>query len=218
MEGVTGQWHFDTVVASRFDEIARTNIPHYEEVIQKCLQVARKSFPDREHAKIIDVGSATGHTMETFIADGYKNVFGVDNAQAMIESCRVRKNLIQSETFPGDYGLFDMVLANWTLHFITESAKRRRYLQDIYDSLSEGGALIVSDKIVSTPYALERYHDFKRSMGLTEEQIATKAEAIKGILVPFPLGWYFETLKEVGFKNIELIDASWCFATLLCWK
>lgn len=208
-----GQWKFDDIVASQFDVIARTHIPHYDEVIRKCVTIAESAFPDKLNSRIIDVGSATGYTMEQFKRSGYAHVFGVDNSPTMLERSRVKENLIRSDVFPKNGEPFHMVVANWTLHFIPD---RESYIRDIRESLIDNGILILSEKMNSSEFVHDRYHDFKRSMGVSDEAIREKEAAIKGILVPYSLDWYQGTLKKQGFSTIEIIDSSWCFKTLLC--
>lgn len=178
-----------------------------------CVEISRAAFPDLENTSVIDVGSATGYTMQQFKDAGYRRVHGVDNSPAMLAVSRVQENLIHAATFPKDRGPFQVILANWTLHFIDE---REKYLHDIFDGLGKDGIFILSEKMLTDALVHDRYHDFKRSQGMTEVEIRAKEEAIKGVLTPRPLGWYLETLKEAGFSKIEVINAHWCFNTLLC--
>ena len=46
----------------------------------------------------------------------------------MIEKSYQETTLIYDDCFPTGYGKFDIIMANWTLHFIRD---RERYLQDI---------------------------------------------------------------------------------------
>lgn len=209
-----GNWQFNDEVAARFETEARTHIPNYEAVVQKCVDLALKVFPDKS-AKIIDVGSATGYTMERLLAAGFSEVYGVDNSKAMIERSRVKDRVIHANSFPKDKAPFDLVLANWTLHFIPE---REFYISDVKESLSDRGIFVLSDKMASSPFVHEQYHDFKRSMGVSEQEIARKEAAIKGVLEPRPLEWYLETLGKLGFRDVEVIDAPYCFATLIAFK
>jgi len=204
-----GDWVFDDDVAKRFDQEARTHIPHYEEVIEKCVVVA-KTLPSS--ARIIDIGSATGYTLEKLRAAGFTDVWGVDNSRAMLNHSRVSENLLESGVLPREHGPFDLILANWTLHFIEN---REEYMRDMRDSLSPSALLILSDKMSCSELVHSQYHDFKRSQGVSEEEIAAKAASIVGILSTRPLSWYLETLEKLGFDT-EVIDASWCFATILC--
>ena len=158
------------------------------------------------------MGSATGYTMERLVAAGFTEVYGVDSSKAMIERSRMRDKVIHSNTFPVEHAPFDMVLANWTLHFIPE---REVYIQDIKRSLQNSGIFILTDKMTSSKFVHDQYHDFKRSMGVSEEEIARKEASIKGVLETRPLEWYFDALQKTGFKDIEVIDAPFCFATLI---
>lgn len=209
----SGSWKFDDTAAADFHAIARSHIPHYEEVIEKCVMIAESAFPNKSKAKIIDVGSATGYTMQRFRKAGYTEVYGVDNSPSMLARSRIKEKLIQSDFFPKHVGPFHLVVANWTLHFIRE---RESYIRDIRASLHKNGILIISEKMESSEFIHDRYHDFKRAMGVSEKAIRQKEAAIKGVLVPMPLAWYQDTLRRAGFSNIEIIDSSWCFKTLLC--
>ena len=70
-------------------------------------------------------------------------------------------------------------------------------------------------QVPESPLVHEQYYDFKRKMGVSEEEIVRKEEAIEGVLKTKPLEWYFDTLNEAGFKNVDVIDAPYCFATLI---
>lgn len=204
-----GTWQFGEEVAARFDEEAHIHIPHYEEVIEKCIEVARTLPKD---ARIIDVGSATGYTLEKLRMAGFTDVWGVDSSRAMLAHSRVKENLIESDVFPSHLGPFDLVLANWTLHFVEE---RESYMRDIRSALKPGGIFILTDKMTSPPDIEAQYVDFKRAQGLSEEAIAAKAAALVGVLTTRPLEWYTETLKKLDFQP-EILDTSCGFTTILC--
>src|SRR6185312_7844975 len=108
-----GNWQFNDEVAARFQTEARTHIPNYEAVVQKCVDIALSRLsPD---AKILDVGSAIGYTMDRLMAAGFTEVYGVDSSEAMIDRCRLPDRVAHSDSFPAERAPFDMVLANWTL-------------------------------------------------------------------------------------------------------
>ena len=211
---IKGGWKFNEEVAARFNTEARTHIPNYELVVQKCVDIALNAFPQKS-AKIIDVGSAIGYTMERLHAAGFDEVYGVDSSKAMIERCREPERVTHSSSFPTMYAPFDMVIANWTLHFIHE---REAYLTDIKSALNDNGIFILTDKMTSSAFVHEQYYNFKRVMGVSEEEIVRKEMSLKGVLETRPLEWYLDTLQAQGFRNIEVIDAAYCFATLLAFK
>lgn len=204
-----GTWQFGEEVAARFDTEAHMHIPQYEDVIEKCIEVARTLPTD---ARIIDVGSATGYTLERLRLAGFTDVWGVDSSSAMLAHSRVKENLVESDIFPAHLGPFDLVLANWTLHFIEE---RERYMRDIRSALKPGGIFILTDKMTSSSEVEAQYVDFKRAQGLSEEAIAEKAAALEGILVTRPLEWYMETLRKLDFQP-EILDTLCGFTTILC--
>jgi len=206
-------WVFDKSVAERFQEEARDHIPDYERVINLCLSYTKLAYKDRKDLSVIDVGSALGFTMKKFIDAGYVNVHGVDNSPAMKESSLYPDLVEISNTFPKK--LWNVVLANWTLHFIEE---RKKYLQDIYDSMEVNGLLILSDKMSHVHELEDMYYDFKRNNGVSEEIIQTKKQALVGILVTKPLQWYLDTLKEIGFENIEVVNSNMMFHTIYARK
>lgn len=210
-----GTWQFNDEVAARFETEARTHIPNYEKVVQKCIDIAISTYPNKSAAKIIDVGSATGYTLERLLVAGFKQVYGVDSSKSMIDRCRIKERVIHSESFPVTHAPYDLVLANWTLHFIKE---REAYMKTIRDSMAENGIFILTEKMTSSPFVHEKYHDFKRLMGVSEEEIARKEASIEGVLETRPLEWYFETLEKLNFRNVSVIDAPYCFATLIAFK
>jgi len=206
-------WVFDKTVADRFQDEALKHIPDYERVVNLCLSYAKLVYNDKKDISIIDVGSALGFTMKKFIDAGYTNVHGVDNSTAMKDSSLYPDLVEISNSFPKK--LCDVVLANWTLHFIEQ---RKQYLQDIFDSMEGNGLLILSDKMSHVQELEDMYYDFKRSNGVSEETIQTKKQALLGVLVTKPLQWYLDTLKEIGFEDIEVVNSNMMFHTIYARK
>jgi tRNA (cmo5U34)-methyltransferase len=205
-------WKFDDAIAKRFQEEATNNIPDYERVIDICLSIAKIKV-DSE-STIVDVGSALGHTMNKFVTNGFNNVIGIESSQAMIDNSQYKDKVIISDVYPSELKS-DFVMANWTLHFVVE---RKKYIQDVYDSLSDGGVFIISDKTSQTEEIKELYYDFKRQNGVSDEYIYEKEKKLQGYMHPYPADWYIETLKDIGFKNIQIINAKLGFVTFYCEK
>ena len=200
-------WEFDDSVAKRFQQEATTNIPDYERVLDMCLDIAKRKIP--ENSTVIDVGSALGHTIKKFKDAGFKDTFGIESSQAMIDNSSFQDKVTLSSTWPKEFRA-DFVMANWTLHFVNE---RKQYIQDIYDSLEPEGIFILSDKTPQTDDVKEMYYDFKRTNGVTDEYIYEKEEKLKGYMNLLPVEWYLDTLQEIGFKNIQIINGRLGFVT-----
>ena len=209
---MVNKWVFDNEVAKNFDYIADTSIPKYRVIIHKTVNILRNMSKD---SKIIDVGCATGNTLDVLNRQGFTNIYGVDSSSAMINeaSKKGHKNLIISDTFPKRRS-YEAVIANWTLHFI-EPKKRYDYISDIYDSLNEGGIFILSEKVEGDQ---SEYYDFKRSNFLTDEEIQEKTESLKGVLITKPVEWYINVMEDIGFRLIKIIDRTYCFVTFLVMK
>jgi SAM-dependent methyltransferase len=203
-------WEFDDSVAKRFQQEAQTNIPDYERVIDLCLELANKFDKD---SKVIDVGSALGYTVDKFLKNGYTNVYGVESSAAMIENSLNKERIILSDKFPNINS--DIVLANWTLHFVEE---RKDYIQDVYDNLNLGGIFILTDKTPQSDIIKNLYYDFKRSNGISDDYIYEKEKKLQGYMNLLPIDWYLDTLKEVGFNNVQIINSRLGFVTFYCEK
>ena len=205
------KWSFDPSVAQRFQQEARDHIPDYERVIDLCRSIADRRI-DKGNP-VVDVGSALGHTLDVFSANGYTNLYGVESSPAMIEASTFKNRIFCTDQFPD--AVFRFVMINWTLHFIIEKA---RYLQSVYDHMIPGGTLIITDKTTQTAEVKELYYDFKRANGVSEEYIQSKEQKLKGYMHTVNQDWYADNLAKIGFTNVQVINARLGFVTFLCHK
>lgn len=204
-------WKFDSTIAKTFVHHARQHIPDYDRVIDKSVEVCQKLLS--KDAAIIDVGCATGETLNRLNAVGYFNLTGVDNSSSMLDYCYATAKLICSDKFPNQQ--FHAVLCNWTLHFMSDKLD---YLQQIYNNLSMGGFVIITDKTSLDPTMIEFYHNYKSKNGVSAEEIKRKAESVRDVMYIDSPQWYLENLNRVGFKSPQIIDANYCFTTFFCVK
>jgi len=204
-------WEFDKDVAARFQQEAEQNIPDYDRVIQMCIRIADAKFkPD---SIFVDVGSALGETLYQFKSNGYPNIVGVEASEDMRDQSMFKKDVVLSDTYPNICA--DMVMANWTLHFVKE---RYAYMCAIYESLVDGGVFILTDKTSQCDTIKELYYDFKRDNGVSESYIKEKEEKLKGYMDLYPVELYLSILKEIGFKNVQILNAKYGFVTFYCEK
>jgi tRNA (cmo5U34)-methyltransferase len=214
-----GQWVFDKKVAARFTNEAEQHIPLYWQTIDLSIETIKTTFDT--NAKILEIGCATGNTLLALVAQGFKSVVGCDSSPSMIEQAykNIQNNqyitLIETAYFPQQYSTFDVVICNWTLHFIKE---REEYIQNIFNSLSSKGLLILTEKTIQSDAMKMLYHNFKLKQGLTLEQIEQKERNLEGVLVPYSLEQNLIMLKQTGFINLEILSAAFGFVTFLAWK
>jgi len=131
----------------------------------------------------------------------------------MIDNSIFPELVIESDSFPKNN--YDLILANWTMHFIQD---KYSYLRDIYDSLPLGKYLILTDKLQQSDIIKRDYYDFKRKNGVSEEYIQQKEKDLIGVMHSVTLGWYTNKLNMVGFNSVEVIHADLGFVTFLCRK
>lgn len=203
------KWKFDKNVARNFDYIADTSIPKYRIIIYQTLNIITKKF--NKESKILEIGCANGNTLQLLKDHNYTNVIGIDNSSEMLKVCNERGfyNVGIHDDFPTKYGTFDIIIANWTLHFITDKEKRIDYITEIYNHLNDGGIFILSEKIIGDE---NDYLTFKKNNFLTEEDIQSKKTSLKDVLVPFTESLYMKIFNNLGFK-CETIDKTFCFRT-----
>jgi len=204
-------WKFDAQVAKVFVDHARQHIPNYDQVIDKSVQLCDYLLPNQ--AKIIDVGCATGETLRRLYNNGFVNLHGVDASQDMIDQAPLVANYVQSHTLPP--GPYHAVLCNWTLHFVKN---KYDYLVDIHANLEPGVFLVLTEKTSLDPTAVHFYHRFKSQQGVSQQEIDAKPQSVESIMFVDRPEWYMKYMKLIGFRNIQIIDASWCFTSFYCEK
>jgi tRNA (cmo5U34)-methyltransferase len=205
-------WNFDDSIAEAFVDHAKHHIPNYDVVIDKCISLCKYYL--KKNSRIIDVGCATGETLRRLHESGFNNLTGVESSHAMLKHCNYNiARLLHNDRFPNE--IFDAALCNWTLHFIKDKFE---YLSSIYQNLNETGFLVLSEKTSLDPTAINLYHKWKLEQGVTQKEINYKEVAIKDVMYINDPKWYIDTLTCIGFKNIQIIDATWCFTTFTCTK
>jgi SAM-dependent methyltransferase len=212
IEKNTRVWQFDDTVAQRFHEEAISNIPDYQRVIDLCLTLALDKFTKQSY--VVDVGSAIGHTIDQFINQGFENVIGVEASESMIKYSQHSDRVVLSSTLPLDITA-DLILANWTLHFIIE---RKQYILNMFNALNSNGVVIITDKTTQSDTIKKLYYDFKRKNGVSDSYIKDKEEKLKGYMHCYTCEWYLDTLASVGFKNIQIINSNLGFVTFYAEK
>jgi tRNA (cmo5U34)-methyltransferase len=212
---MSGTWTFDATVAATFDTHAQQHIPDYMATLDDAIALAHRVC--RHGDPIVEIGCAAGETLRRLHDTGFHNLTGVDNSAAMLARCNPDwGKLVLSETFPTQHAPFQLALANWTLHFI-EPARRVDYIAAIHDGLMDGGYLMLTEKCVQSDTMRDAYHAWKRSMGVSEEEVASKAKALEGVLFPMPVTWVISVLERTGFA-VDVWRASRGFVTFLAQK
>jgi biotin operon repressor len=78
--------------------------------------------------------------------------------------------------------------------------------------------LILSEKTNNQGYALEQYHLYKERQGVSREDIEAKAQSLKGVMFPESIETHLARLRDLGFSEIYIASANWCFTTFVVIK
>lgn len=156
---------------------------------------------------------------------------GLDEQKSMIlaanknkKSQRLKKNFNFKITRIEDFKEFnvDLFTSLYTLQFINPKY-RQQVVNKIYKSLNWGGGLILFEKIRGPDARFQDilttlYNEYKRSQGISPNQILQKTSSLKGVLEPFSEAGNLGILKRAGFRDIMTISRNLCFHGWLCIK
>ncbi|MBT3303693.1 carboxy-S-adenosyl-L-methionine synthase CmoA [Candidatus Woesearchaeota archaeon] len=219
---------FDGSVANVFDDMLSRCIPFYEETNQMIKKLVLEHV--KPNTNVYDLGCSTGALLSMLtenLSNSEIRFVGVDNSEAMIKKAKERLEEKQIELINKDLENIEIknasvVVMNWTLQFIRPS-KREKILKKIFEGLTEGGCLIISEKILSENSKLnsryiKQYYDLKKSKGYSELEIAQKREALENVLIPYKLSENIIELKKVGFKTVDSFFQWYNFASIIAIK
>lgn len=203
-------WKFDSQTAKIYNTHVKQHIPNYNHIVNKAVACCTDLCDIND--KIIDFGSATGYTLDQLYNAGFRNLVGVETSRDMIDVCdKTRAEYFL--TMPNTTA--SAIIANWALHF---NQDKLQLIELFFNSLKTNGFLFLSEKTIQSEYVKSRYYDFKKIQGVSWEEIKIKEQELTGIMYIDSVEWYFKSLKSVGFKNIDVIDASEGFVTMIGFK
>lgn len=222
------KWEFDEDVTKAFDDMLERSIPQYE-IMRQAVEDLAISYV-KPKTDIVDLGASRGDAVAPLI-----NRFGATNHYVLVEKSTPMLDVLRKR-FKGytdvnlmrilDYDLrtkfpyckASVILSVLTLMFVPINY-RQNILMSCYDSLEEGGALIVVEKVIGNSAKIdtkmiELYHSKKQSSGYTQESIERKAMSLEGVLVPLTTKWNEMLLHEAGFKYV---DCFWRWMNFAGW-
>lgn len=232
VENIKEDFVFNDQVAEVFDDMLDRSIPCYRQVIEMIARLLEKRL--KQGDMVYDLGCSTGTTLLELARrlESLKLKFmGVDNSAAMI-----RKAVLKAEMYSRKEAISfqerdimeleiegaGAVILNYTLQFI-RPLMREEFLRKISFFLRPGGILLVSEKIICRDPQLNRdyidfYHQYKRSRGYSELEIAKKREALENVLIPFTIRENRELLRSAGFFTVETFSQWFNYASFVAIK
>ena len=223
-------FRFDKEVVEVFDDMVRRSVPGYDSMIQMIGLIARMYGQD--NTNYYDLGSSTG-AISLAIALNNKHqkntFFAIDNSEEMVSKCQqnLESKIDNLKAICADINQIhienaSIVVLNLTLQFI-DVKDRSNLIKKIYEGLSPGGVLIISEKIhfedKETQDQITNLHiDFKKENGYSELEIANKRQAIENVLITDTKTIHIERLKDCGFKDTSCFFQCLNFVSFLSVK
>lgn len=228
------RWEFDAEVADAFDDMLARSIPQYEEMRAIVTDIAvRHLIPG---SRLLDLGASRGEAMarvDTRLGDEHRRagtqLVGIEVSPPMLAAARSRFHGHPNARLLGDdlrrglpvhneRGRYTVALAVLTLQFIPIEY-RPTLVSQVYDVLRPGGAFIVVEKLLAAngrvhQLLIDLYWERKRANGYSDEEVARKAAALEGVLVPLTAAGNEELLHGAGFSAVEPV---WRWANFGAW-
>lgn len=218
----TGKWEFDEEVTACFDNMLERSIPNYETMRALVQQIGFRYA--KSGTAIVDIGCSNGNAIAPFV-----ETFGdscdyllLDVSEPMLDECRKRFGNLDIRNYDLRQGIpkvnASLILSVLTLQF-TPIEYRFKILSSIYDSLKDGGALILVEKVLGNTTEIDdllvsEYYRIKSNNRYTQEQIAAKRKSLEGVLVPVTARWNEDLLRTTGFKEV---DCFWRYLNFAGW-
>ncbi|MBD5781344.1 carboxy-S-adenosyl-L-methionine synthase CmoA [Pelagicoccus sp. NFK12] len=223
---------FDERVADVFDDMIRRSVPGYGMTLS-LLGIIAQHYA-KPGTRIYDLGCSLGAgiaSMGAQLTTPDVSFVGVDNSAAMLDRCRpnlatVEKQhtveLLCQDIQKTPIENASIVALNFTLQFIPKD-ERLELLTRIREGLAPGGILVLSEKILFDDPQIQAdlttlHHDFKRSQGYSDLEIAQKRAAIENVLVPETIDAHEARLSAAGFARDEIWLQCFNFASFLAFK
>lgn len=209
---INKKWEFDEEVTKVFDNMLERSIPNYKTMRHLTFELGKKYI--QKDTAIIDLGCSRGEALIPFL--NYNNdLIGIEISKPMYEASRNRfKGCSNVKILNDDITInfpknikSSLILSILTLQF-TPIEYRFQILRDCYESLVDGGAIILVEKVLGDGANMDDtlvdvYYDMKSNNHYTLEQIQNKRKSLEGVLVPVTSKWNEDLLRKTGFRDVE---------------
>ncbi len=222
-DGPAAPFEFSEAVVKVFPDMIERSVPGYRLLLDYTgLLVSRAVRP---RTRIYDLGcslgAATLAARRAVRADDV-GIVAVDRSPDMVARCRevmaddnsrVPVEVIEADIRDIPIENASVVLVYFTLQFLP-LAERDALVARIHDTLVPGGVLVLAEKLAFEPSARQdwldtHHHDFKRSQGYSDLEIARKRQALDNVLVPETRQQHHARLDRAGFATV--VDWFQCF-------
>lgn len=213
-----GDFIFDDRVVKVFPDMINRSVPGYGLVVPMIGMLARRYA--REQTNLYDLGCSLGAAsiaMRAAVRHPGVTIMAIDSSEHMIrrlaEILHDHPEPRAPEIRPVHQDITEtaidsasVVVLNFTLQFL-RPGQRSELLHRIASGLLPGGILILSEKIrfedeVEQTLQTTWHHDFKKTQGYTDMEIAQKRDALENVLKPDTMEQHRGRLEAAGFGRV----------------
>lgn len=220
---------FKAVEADSYDDVIKRRVPLYNEM--QTLMASILPFSKKEYIRVLDLGCGTGGTSVALLKEfPLARVTGVDSSQEMLAAAAAK---VKHSTWRVDFLCrdirvvggqwpvvrgeeeFDVIISAFSLHYLNEDEKKAVF-SICWSALKPGGMLIYSEAVSSSSEKvyqgyMEKWKEFQRSNGFTEEEIGSHMLKFIRDVKPLTIDKQLDLMIEAGFKDVE------CYFKYLNW-
>lgn len=216
-----------------FDRHIEDSIRGYENLRSDCVSFSQYFL--QKKSVVLDIGCSSGamlrrirdynHEHESnagvkYIGLDIESKFKKDWEQNRERNITFKKADVR--TYSG-YENLSLVYSIFTMQFMPE-ADRLNLVKKIYDGLNDGGAFIISEKVLAKNAKFQdmlafTYYDYKKTM-FSEKEILDKESSIRDQMRLWSEFKIFEMLRSAGFKpnNMQLFWRNHLFVGIIAMK
>jgi tRNA (cmo5U34)-methyltransferase len=175
---------------------------------------------------VLDLGCGAGnYTLKMLSKISNLNCTLIDLSQPMLDKAKERVSEATTgivETIQGDIreielpkNHFDIILAGAVLHHLREDSDWEFVFKKLYNSLTSGGCLMISDLLIQDHEGVnqmiwERYGDYLKQHG-GEEYQQKVFDYIEIEDSPRSMVYQLDLMKKVGFSSVKILHKNACF-------
>lgn len=178
-------------------------------------------------SNLLDIGCGAGNfTLKMLSKLPDLNCTLIDLSRPMLDrafervsgATKGKVNIIQNDirevSLQNSY--FDIILAGAVLHHLRDDSDWQFVFSKLYNSLTKGGCLMISDLVTQDTEAIkdyiwESYGEYLKSIG-GADYMKKVLDYVEKEDTPRSLNYQLELMKKVGFRKTEILHKNSCFA------
>lgn len=211
-------FEFNSQVVGVFEDMINRSVPGYGTIVHSLEQFARLFAQDNTHC--YDLGCSLGASALSMQAGLTKKenvtIIGIDNSLDMLERANSFINqspndtvidLQHADVLDIKIDNASLVTLNFILQFI-EPNKRDQLLSSIYQGMTKGACLVLSEKVRFENEQLQHtithlHHRFKSEKGYSDLEIAQKRDSLENVMRIDTQATHVHRLQRAGFSQVQ---------------